>query len=161
MQRRQLCFFLLRKFFPCQFLKKMKASQHAHPHFHDLWHCHSPVEYVPGSQDTALWRLFWNPFSCFSVEVTLRGKTKKLDRDKKWQSKKNKSLQQKTENFLSLHNLTGIETMKLCLNMVWKRQWQQLTPKKQSKTNEQSSHQENFDVTETLVSCALEADSGE
>lgn len=34
--------------------------------------------------------------------------------------------------------------------------------KKQSKTNEQSSHQENFDMTKTLiVSCALDADSGE
>lgn len=31
----------------------------------------SPAEFVRGSQDVALLRLFWNPFSCPSVEVGL------------------------------------------------------------------------------------------
>lgn len=35
---------------------------------------HSPVEFDPSSQDAAPRRLFWNPLSCLSTELTLTSK---------------------------------------------------------------------------------------
>lgn len=82
MQGRQLCFFLLLSFFFfLPVLEKDKSTPACPPPpLPGLQHWHSPVEFDPGSQDAALWRLFWNPFSCLSVEATLAGKSIRLER---------------------------------------------------------------------------------